>query len=191
VIRVILFGTWLGGIAANALAQGQIVFDNFGSSSTSPTATSSGLFWLSTGGVPVLINQDFNAALYGGTNPTSLPLLITVLLSNGTGIGDNPSPGYFREQSGDVYTIQGAIHTTFVQVQAWTGNYNSYDAAVAAGAPAAQSPVFVNLVGVPPGGPVDVAAMPAMVLGVPEPSTFALVGLGCLLLRRRRRKNAV
>ena len=184
-MKILHLSLFVMGIATNALSQGQIVFDNFGGISASPTATSSGLFWISTGGAPALITQDFNAALYASTNPTSLPLLTTVLLSNGTGIGDNPSPGYFREPSGDVYTIQGAINSTFVRVEAWLGNYNSYSAAVAAGAPAAQSPIFVNPVDIPPGPPVDLIGMPAMVLAVPEPSTFALVGLGCLLLLRR------
>src|SRR5437870_9332184 len=85
------------GIATNTLGQGQMVFCNLGNSSTSPTATSSGLFWLSTGGAPSLINQDFNAALYAGTSSTGVPLLKTLLLSDGTAHGDAQGAGYFAE----------------------------------------------------------------------------------------------
>jgi hypothetical protein len=178
-------------IAANVFGQGQIVFDNLGNGNMSVTATSEGLFWISTGGNPVLIAQDFNAALYGGTDSSSLALLSTVLLSNGTGIGDNPFPGYFREPSGNAYTIQGAVNSAFFRVEAWTGNFNSYAAAVAGGAAAAQSPVFLNPVDVPPGNPLSLEGMPAMVLSVPEPSTLSLLLLGALsfpLLRALRTK---
>src|SRR6266850_6871697 len=135
IFRVLLFA-----VAIRAFGQGEVVFDNFNSISLDPMATSRGLFWISTAGSPVLINQDFNAALYGGTDSSNLQLLTTVLLSNGTGIHDNPQPGYFREPSGDSYVIPGALNNAYVQVQAWVGNYNSYGAAVAAGVPAAQSP---------------------------------------------------
>jgi len=150
-----------------------------------PAATSAGLFWLSTGGTPFLINQDFNAALYGGTDLSSLPLLTTVLLSNGTGIGDNPSPGIFLEPAFKTYTIQGALNSAFFRIEAWTGNFDSYAEAIAAGVPAARSPVFENSLGVPPADPSSLTGMPGMVIAIPEPSTFALVGLGCLLVLRR------
>jgi len=185
IFRVLLFA-----VAIRAFGQGEVVFDNFNSISLDPMATSRGLFWISTAGSPVLINQDFNAALYGGTDSSNLQLLTTVLLSNGTGIHDNPQPGYFREPSGDSYVIPGALNNAYVQVQAWVGNYNSYGAAVAAGVPAAQSPIFVNPVGLAPGPAQDLIAMPGMVLSVPEPPTFALFGLGglCVLLLCRRRR---
>lgn len=184
-MKILRLSLLVMGIATNAVGQGQLDFDNLDNSNPSFTATSSGLFWLSTGGAPALINQDFNAALYGGTNSSNLPLLKTVLLGNGTGIGDNSSPGYFREPSGDSYTIPGAIDSAFFRVEAWLGNYNSYAAAVAGGAPAAQSLIFVNPVDIAPGPPSDLTGMPAMVLGVPEPSTLALFGLGWLVLLRR------
>lgn len=169
------------GIAADVYAQGQLAFNNLSNASTNPAATSGGLFWISTAGTPVTISQDFNAALYGGANSTSLVLLSTVLLSNGSGVGDNFfGPGTFSEPANNVYTIQGAITSAFFQVEAWTGTFNSYAAAVSAGAPAAQSPVFLNPVSVGPGTPTDLVGLPAMVLSVPEPSTFSLIGLGLL-----------
>src|SRR5207253_3363567 len=93
------------------------------------------------------------------------------------------------EPSGRIYTIQGATTSAYFRVEAWTGNFNSYAAAVAGGAPAAQTPVFRNIISEPPGTAPDLLSLPAMVLGVLEPSTFALVGLGCLLLLSRLRSR--
>jgi len=182
---------FLTATAIRSFGQGQLVFDNLSNGSTNTTATSSGVFWISTGGTPVLISQDFNAALYGGTDSSNLALLKTVLLSNGTGVGDSPFPGYFREPSGEVYTIQGALTSAFFQVEAWTGSFNTYAAAVNAGAAAAKSPIFVNPIDIPPGTPQDLVGMPAIVLSVPEPSTLALVGLGgvCALVFLPRHRN--
>jgi len=184
------------GVAVMAFCQGAVVaLDNFGNSSTSPTASSDGLFWLSTDGIPSLINQDFNAAFYGGADSGSLSLLATFLLSDGTATGVNGvRPGTFVDPKGTPYHVPGAtIASTeaFFQIQAWTGNYPSYAEAVMGGSPAAQSPIFLNPLYNPTGPPADMVGMPAIVLGVPEPSTLALVGLGglCALVFLRRNKN--
>src|SRR5438874_291455 len=113
--RIIII--FLLAVADRAFGQGQIVFSNLQNTSTNPAATSGGLFWLSTAGTPSLINQDFNAALYGGTDSSNLPLLKMLLLSNGTGIGDNPLPGYFAEPALNSYTIQGALNSAFFRVE--------------------------------------------------------------------------
>ena len=156
----------LVGFAAYGYSQGSVALDNLNNTSTNPTATASGLFWLSTGGTPVLISQDFNAAFYGGTDSSSLSPLATFLLNNGTAGHDNGfGPGTFLDPTGGAYTIQGPPYeSAFFQIEAWTGNFNTYAAAVAAGAPAAQSPVFINPISVPPGPPPDLLGMPAMVL---------------------------
>jgi hypothetical protein len=180
------------GLEVGAYAQGGIALDNISnaSASPSPVATTSGLFWISTGGPTVLITNDFNAAFYAGADAGSLSPLATFLLSNGTAAGDNAGgPGTFADPHGNDYTILGTGANTlaFFQIQAWTGNFNSYAAAVAAGVPAAQSPVFVNPVSIPPGPAPSLYGMPAIVMStVPEPSTFALAGLSalCLLLFR-------
>ena len=183
----------LAGLTATAYGQGQIQLSNFGNTSTDTAATSNGLLWLSTGGTPVLINQDFNASFYGGTGSTSLTLLATFLLSNGTAAGDNSfGPGTFVDLTATPYTFP-TLSPVFVQIQAWTGTFNSYAAAANAGAPVAQSRIFLNPVDAPPGAPVPLTGMPAMVLtGVPEPSTLALAGLGglSLLMLRPRRRHA-
>jgi len=179
---------FLGGFATLGYSQGMIALDNFANTSTNPAAIANGLFWLSMGGTPALINQDFNAAFYVGASSNGLSLLNTFLLSNGTSAHDNPFPGIFLDPTGQSYTIPGAFALAFVQIQAWTGSFGSYAAAVNGGAATAQSPVFINYLNNPLGPPADLTGMPAMVLSVPEPSTFVLVGLGglsALLLCRR------
>jgi len=179
-------------LSVNVYPQGYIVLDNNGNTSTSPTASANGLFWLSTGGTPVLIHQDFNASFYAGAASNSLSPIATFLLSNGSAAGDNGTgAGYFTDPSGKAYLIANVTSSAFVQIQAWTGNFDSYAAAVAGGAAVAESPIFINPVGLPPLLIPDLTGMPAMVLSsVPEPSTFVLAGLGglCVLLLRRRRK---
>jgi len=180
------------GFTVRAFCQGAVALDNFANSSMSPTATSDGLFWLSIGGTPSLINQDFNAAFYAGSDSGSLSLLATFLLSDGTAAGVNGvRPGTFVDPRGNEYFILGATTEAFFRVEAWTGNLNSYTAAVNAGGPAARSPIFLNPVSVPPGGLPDLVGLPAMVLAVPEPSVFALIGLGglCALVFLGRHKN--
>ena len=154
------------GFEAVAHAQGAVTLDNSNNSSPSPTATSNGLFWISTAGTPTLITGDFNAAFYGGTDPSKLALLATFLLSNGTAAGDNFwGPGTFSDPTESPYSIPGASVSAFFQIQAWTGDFDSYPLAVAGGAAAAQSPAFVNPTSVPPAGPaLFLTGMPAIVL---------------------------
>src|SRR5215471_16087503 len=151
-MKKLILTALLFGVTVSAKPQGAIYLDNINNSSPDPLATTSGLFWLSTGGTPVLINQDFNAAFYGGATSNSLSLLATFLLSDGTAHGDNSfGPGTFVDPNLGGYLIPGTTLSAFIQIQAWTGNFNSYAAAFSFGAPSAQSPVFINPVSIPPG----------------------------------------
>jgi len=193
-IKIPILAAILAVVTSTAYAQGQLQLSNFDNTSVDPAATVNGLFWLSTGGMPSLISQDFNAAFYGGTDSSSLSLLATFLLGNGTAHGSNVAPGKFVDPASTAYiflNISVADPSAFLQVQAWTGNFNSYAAALSGGAPAAQSPIFKNPLGLPPSVPAELTSMPAMVLSsIPEPSTFVLVALGgvsALLLWRWRK----
>jgi hypothetical protein len=172
-------------LAVRAEAQGRVVLDNVQNSCTDPSTAANGLFWLKTSDTtgPILINQDFNAAFYGGSDSSSLSLLASFLLSNGSAAGDNAfGPGKFIDPAGNGYTIPGATTSAFFQVQAWTGTFNSYASALSGGAFASQSPVFLNPVSIPPGTAPGLTGMPAMVMSVPEPSTFLLAELGAFAL---------
>jgi len=79
-------------------------------------------------------------------------------------------------------------------VMGWTGSAAGFDAAIAAGAMASVSDKFTSTTGnpttVPPGTATLLSgSFGGMVLSpIPEPSTFALAGLGAALLIFRRRK---
>jgi hypothetical protein len=181
-------------VALDACAQGVIELGNPLNNSRDPAATSNGLVWTSRGGAPSLIYEDFNVAFYIGATSNDLPLVSLSLLSNGTASGDCWDYGIFHVQHPDAYAVPGGENLAFVRIQAWTGNYNSYDAAAAGGGLVVQTPVFSNQIGVPPGFPMQLFSMPAMVLSVvPEPSTTALVGFAGLIWLfvgyRRIRRN--
>jgi len=61
-------------LAMTTFGQGQINLDNLANSSTSPTATSNGLFFTCEPGNPFIlipINHDFNVSFYGGSDANS------------------------------------------------------------------------------------------------------------------------
>jgi hypothetical protein len=180
--KLCLAPSLVAALVLQARAQGNIIYANFLNSSTDPTASADGLVWTSAGGAPALINEDFNIAFYIGTTSQNLSLIDTALISNGTAVGDCREPGIFVIPGG--YTVPGARNSAFVRIQAWTGLYDSYEAAFAGGGLTAQTPVFSNPLSIDGGGPpVGLKGMPAMVLSVvPEPSPVALVLLGALCI---------
>lgn len=193
-MKKILLSAMLVGLATGGYAQGLINLGNISNSGTGPTATTGGLFWLDVdgpgSGAPVLINTDFNVAFYGGSDANSLGLLKSLVASGGGAAG---GPGTFLDLSGQAVAIPGALTSGFFRIDAWTTS-STYDGAIAAGNPNARSVVFSNPLGnpqaTPPGTPTDFTGMPALVLtAIPEPSTFALAGLGAaaLFIFRRRK----
>jgi len=189
-MKKLLLTGLLVGLAVGVYGQGQINLDNIFNANNSPSATTNGLFFLQTGATaPVLINQDFNAAFYGGSDAASLTLIHS--FSGAAAVGVNGAgAGTFLDPTGLSYTIAGATSSAFFQVEAWTGSFSSYAQAFAAGAFTARSGIFVNPVAGPPNPPPDLTGMPGIVLtAIPEPSTFALAGLGAaaLLVFRRRK----
>jgi len=182
----------LVGLAVNAFAQGQINLDNNANTSTDPLATTNGLFFLNNGTTTTLIATDFNAQFWGGSDAASLTLLKTIAGANAIGVNAF-GPGTFTDLSGNFVAIPGAPSTGVFRIDAWLGSAATYAAAVAANAAHGTSGIFSNPLGnpaaQPPQTPTDFVNMPATVLVVPEPGTFALAGLGvaaALILRRRK-----
>jgi hypothetical protein len=193
-MKKLLLTALLVGLAAGAYAQGQVALDNNVNTNPSATATTGGLFFLNTGGGPVLINQDFNVSFYGGSDSTSLTLLRSFF--GATATGDNAfGMGTFTDPQGVAATIPGATTVAFFRIEAWTGAATSWGAASSRNAPNLANPtvggeIFSNPVATPPGTPPDFTSMPAITISaVPEPSMFALAGLGAaaLLIFRRRK----
>jgi len=131
------------------------------------------------------------AGLYAGTSSTSLTLQSTTTLLTGTGL---PTPGRQATRN-TVLTVPGLVQQWF-QIAIW-------DSAVAAPGLSltyvGYSPLFqatpgtsISYPSIMPGGPAaSTLPIPAhlTVNAVPEPSSFALAGLGMasLLIFRRRK----
>jgi hypothetical protein len=193
--KLILTGLLVGAVTS-AFSQGQVTLRNILNTDTSPTATANGLFFLDpdapgTGQPAQLIASDFNAVFYGGANASSLNLLASFIGAGANGV-NAAGPGTFF--SSTIASIPGVPSgTATLKVEAWLGNFPSYQAAFDAGA-AVGTLTWVNPLGnpaaSPPDVPPDLTGMGAVVLtAVPEPSTFALAGLGAaaLLIFRRRK----
>jgi len=187
-MKKLLLSGLLVGLAVSAFAQGQIALDNNANTDTSPSATTNGLFLLNNGTTTAPINSDFNVSFYGGSDANSLVLLRTFAGATATG-GNGFGAGTFTDPLGVAATIQGATTTGFFRIDAWLGTSPDYAGAVTAGAAHGSSGVFSNPIAVAPTTPPDFTSMPATILVVPEPSTFALAGLGAaaLVIFRRRK----
>lgn len=166
-------------LVLTARGQGVISFDNLDNTSSSVFATSNGLFFYD---LDHLIKQDFNAALYGGTDSANLSLIVSI--SGAAAIGSNAGgPGTFVDMSGQTYPVPGtttASMSAFFKIEAWIGPYSSYSGALVGGGVATQSPIFRNPVASAPNTPPDLTGMPAIVF-VPEPATIWLASLGSAL----------
>src|SRR6185503_18765286 len=134
------------GLAASAFAQGAININNISNSGTGPTATTGGLFWLSTDGcAPALITQDFNINFYGGSDANSLFLLKSLVNSGGGGI---VGPGMFLDLSGVPVSVPGAVTLGYFRIEAWIGSPTFVGSTFRA-----SSPVFTNPLGNPLASP--------------------------------------
>jgi len=193
----------VAGLASASFGQGLFLADNHLNTSLNSADTSGGLFWLNTGNGAALINEDFNLEIMGGSASTGLGLLVSdvsayssVFLS-GNGDGAAAGPGTFLDVNSENMIVPGApgLNSGFLQLFAWTGTDTSFAAAQADGSYTASSGVFAQPLAAQNGNsPVPtMTGMPAMVLStmaiVPEPATFALLGLGAasLMIFRRRK----
>ena len=169
----------------------------------SSTATTGGALWIDTGSGPVQYNIDTDVnvqLLVDAPAPYGWTAVATYLLSDGSANGDEtdfyPDPGLFLCTSAPDPSIPGTDFLTGpyasynMELYVWTGNYNTYTAAVASrtlGVYVADSGVFNQSVpfGSPPPFPDTLVDMPATILqqvAVPEPSTLALAAAGLVVL---------
>lgn len=167
-----------------AYAQGTINFNNRVTGSVDAPV-------FDVGGTVKLAGTGFWAQLYAGPSGAASSAL--------TAVG---SPVNFRTGNAAGYVVTpGEIAIAGVapgakaqiELRAWSGNFASYAAAVAAGAPAGASASFESLAlggsvgGAPPTPGPALVGLTSFSL-VPEPSTIALGALGVAALLFRRRK---
>jgi len=164
-----------------AFAQGTVTFNSTGAQIFYDPAYN--------GGAAVPVGQ-FTVGLYyavaGTTDPTALVL--------GKTAGISPLAGRFLGGAYTTPTTTAAGASAVFEVKAWSTGFASYEAALASGDPnvfVGRSGLFNNATGgagTPP-GPAQLVVFPnVLVSPVPEPSTIALglLGLGALLIRRRK-----
>ena len=209
---LILSVTTFAGFSLAGFTQGTITFDGSNNSNPSPTATSSGLVFIN--GVSDT-GTDINAELLYATSPSGIygfgfsgtPVVTLLLASSAQGpttsIGQTLAAlgyitgfanGTLYDQSGSTFQIPNiaAGATAYFQVEAWTGNYNSYNQAMFSdNALIAITPVFSEVLSSDVAPISGIEAMPALNLVsnlVPEPSTLlqSLSGLDFLALLKRR-----
>ncbi len=170
----------------SCLAQGTIIFNNSSSQLIRMTPTTA---------API----GTHVAFYYSPTPVSDPMASALHLISGGVATIAPVAGQFNggTKTTDVDAAGGS--TIYVSIRGWTGNYATWDAAFAAMWSGAQvwlaaSPVFSmptgNPNGSPPTLPTALSTIPGFtgLLFMPEPTTFALAGLGtaALLIFRRR-----
>jgi hypothetical protein len=138
-----------------------------------------------------IVGTQFRAQLYYGANASSLQPVATT--GNAFRAPGTTSPGTWA--SPGLRTLAGfdTGSSVTLQVRAWdsTGGFTTFEQALAAGRQTGVSLPFTQVVA-PPGQSPDayyIEGLRAFAVGVPEPSTFALAGLGILgLVMARRRK---
>ncbi len=197
----------MGSLSLTAFGQGQVIFKNFISGVINAKITETH----TTPGTPTLVDGSdplFRAALLGGAvggtaaTTTSAGTLAMLSSPDGTatyvGFRTGGAAGLLNvgSESARVVTDVNWGGQAMVQVVAWYGNYTSYADALAAGDTfvGVSNPLTLTL----PSGPTDpnvanLVGLQAFNIGpssiIPEPTTFALAGLGAaaLLIFRRRK----
>lgn len=165
-----------------AYAQGTINLANFVSGSINAPIYQSD-------GVTKLVGPTYMAGLYAGPTAGSMAFIGSVAFLTGGGAG------FFPATTETVNTVAPGA-TAFVQVVAWNVNlYATFQLAHDSGAQNVwgESGVYQIVTGgagSPPSVPAPITGLTSFSLvGVPEPGTFALAGLGAaaaLIFRRRQ-----
>ena len=167
--------TVITGLAVSSYGQGYIFFD--GSTSASGLISVNGAVDTAT---------DINASLLvvtgAGTN-----VIATLLLSNGTAAGDITffADGHLYDNSGNSYNTGTAAGPTTFMVEAWLSGNTYIPGALGS---SVSGPFVMTTAAF--GSPVpSLDTFPAMNIVTPEPSSFALIGLGsaALMVFRRRK----
>jgi len=202
--KLLLTAITVGGIVAYLHGQGTINFGNIENKSLDSAATSNGLVWTNDGkggiGLWDGMNYNLSAAIYGGPSSDSLTPISTVREDQLAGDYTGYEAGKFwvTFYGPRTLTVPGITPggTAWIKLELWWSAGGpvspTYDAAKTDGHSFFGEALFQNPTGnplPPPTPPTTLTGMPAIVLMVPEPSMFALAGLGLagLFIFRRRK----
>jgi hypothetical protein len=150
----------------------------------SPTATTGGALWIDTGEGPVKASEDCNLQLWAKSLTIGWTPIHTMLLSDGTAtagsygdiLGEAGPDFYGMIMNANLYVsyIPGSsLYPTTVydlRVYAWSGLYDTYTEALAAGEYVGDSGIFSQVCGgggnseLPPNVPGMLTSMPATIL---------------------------
>ncbi len=178
--KTLLFSSFQIAAVASALAQGTVVFENL---------FSTGFIDLGGFNPPYSSGGTITVALLWAPGTSLVPQNAFTQIGTYTFVNNE---GYFSDPMTLTTGTATAPGTAAIfEVQGWTGTYANYAAARAAGGAVqlAQTAEFVNKTGNPT-SPVNTTGWDGnLVLPIPEPSTFALGGIGAAVFwvwRRRR-----
>ena len=192
-----------GELAVRVHAQ-QILLDNSVNYNPSTAATSSGLVWLYNGSTYSLFdgfNFDLGITVLAGPTQSSLSDLGTYYPGDSYGtVSTGIDMGRFLQLPSLILNIPGVVNagSAWVKLEAWTFNSpgsdgaTTYAAAISGGHDYVGTVLFQNPTGGntnPPLPAQELTGMLAFILYIPEPSTFALAGLGLTslwILRRHK-----
>jgi len=191
-------------LGLSAATYGQSILINNTANSGAIGALSGGLVYTNNLGHIGLFNGNlFNVGMSVSAGPVGGSLTpVMTMMGNVAPAGTGFDYGKFSASPNNPYNLTAngiaAGGTAQIQLQLWldtAGQYATYGQAVAAGDLVAQA-TFTNPTGNPGATPPvpnqSLSGMPSMTLiGVPEPSTIALAGLGAVafLVSRRRKQS--
>jgi MYXO-CTERM domain-containing protein len=196
-MKKILLLAALVGMAVTSFGQGVVQFNN----KVSASGVDAPITGVTGAKIDESLTPGYRAALYGivGSIPGSDSALDNQILVSSIGSGNTwvnfrtgAAAGYINTagDAGRMFASGGFSATVTVQVRAWFGNYSTYEAARAAGAPIGKS----NMVQMTTTTSATDTSVPAIVglqgfQVVPEPSSIALglLGLGAIAMIRRRK----
>jgi len=193
--KLLLTLTIVAATAVTMYGQGRVNFNNYASGNNvtvdtlnqGPDGGAEGAFIGANYSVQLLWAPGTLAtqALFDAANPQVSASAVFFGLTGGSPLTDGA--GQF---DGGTVPV-GAVGTYTMQMRAWfnNGTFATFGAAATGGKNIGLSALFVVNAGEPPAPPIDTTVAAFKVGVIPEPSTFALAGLGAaaLLLFRRRK----
>jgi len=139
--------------------------------------------------------DTINVTLMGGIDAGSLAPIVSLTGGQLLNLGG----GFVFDASGQAYRIPGVADNgnASLKLQFWVGSASTFALAAAANALGADSGPYTNPTGgggvpptTPPGAMANMPNVTLAPLGIPEPSTLALAGLGAAALLMYRRRTA-